>query len=240
MVQTDVTIPGALPPAPATPAVAAPETPEQLNARILSLEREKAKLENDLKATRGRSSKQVGLENRLARIESGLSGFQEMLSAISAGDTEKFTQVQTNYVQTQQERQFQAEANEIFEEVMDSLNDEEGNQVLDLRTAPELEEWRQGWNTALAQHDTRALARLQAKAERLARQAEKQHSRGEAKKVEEAARTTVREKLQAADVYDTDSAPRGGSGCRRQFTRDDLAKMTPEEYAKYRDHILRS
>ena len=140
-----------------------------------------AKLENDLKASAGRRGRQnqteqllLGEGNEIRTINSRLDA---LLQAMSSGETDnlpaELSAIQAQAAQTQATINYDAQWTDLSQELLDSVVDDAGATVLDLHSAPELENVRQMWTQAHNVKDVAGLNRAIAEAQKVARQAER-------------------------------------------------------------------
>ena len=162
---------------PPTTEAPEPDYETQLKERDAKI----AKLENDLKASAGRRGRQnqteqllLGQGNEIRTINSRLDS---LLQAMSSGETDnlpaELSAIQAQAAQTQATINYDAQWTDLSQELLDSVVDDAGATVLDLHSAPELENVRQMWTQAHNVKDVAGLNRAIAEAQKVARQAER-------------------------------------------------------------------
>jgi inosine/xanthosine triphosphate pyrophosphatase family protein len=158
----------------------ASDTPDY-QAQLQERDAEIAKLKNDLKASSGRRGRQnqmeqllLGQGNDIRTINSRLDA---LLKAMSSGETDnlpaELSAIQEQAAQTQATLNYETEWNELSQELVDSVVDDSGVQVLDLHNAPELATVREMWTQAHDRRDAKGLQRAVAEAQKVARAAER-------------------------------------------------------------------
>ena len=150
-------------------------------AQVQERDAEIAKLKNDLKASSGRRSRQnqteqllLGQGNDIRTINNRLDA---LMKAMSSGETDnlpaELSAIQEQAAQTQASLNYEAEWNELSQELVDSVVDDTGTQVLDLHNGPELAAVREMWTQAHNRKDIAGLHRAIAAAQKVARTAER-------------------------------------------------------------------
>ena len=150
-------------------------------AQVQERDAEIAKLKNDLKASSGRRSRQnqteqllLGQGNDIRTINNRLDA---LMKAMSSGETDnlpaELSAIQEQAAQTQASLNYEAEWNELSQELVDSVVDDTGTQVLDLHNGPELAAVREMWTQAHNRKDIAGLHRAIAAAQKVARIAER-------------------------------------------------------------------
>ena len=154
-------------------------------AQVQERDAEIAKLKNDLKASSGRRSRQnqteqllLGQGNDIRTINNRLDA---LMKAMSSGETDnlpaELSAIQEQAAQTQASLNYEAEWNELSQELVDSVVDDTGTQVLDLHNGPELAAVREMWTQAHNRKDIAGLHRAIAEAQKVARTTERQQRR---------------------------------------------------------------
>jgi hypothetical protein len=214
----------------ASAAAEQPETVESLRDAVAALTKER----NDLK---GQSVGRQRAADRQAEITDELASMRKLLNAFlvnqtSGGDPQALkSEIET--IQSEAAKQAVSRSwDTAYEKASGMLTDalyDGDTRVLD-PNGPELKETREAWLAARKANDREGLL----EAVHLANVARRKYDRQAAAKPAPKA-----EEPQGADL---DMAlPSGGqaAGERTRFTREDLASMTPEQYAKARTHLLK-
>ena len=150
-------------------------------AQLQERDAEIAKLRNDLKASSGRRGRQnqveqliLGQGNDIRNINNRLDA---LLKAMSSGETDnlpaELSAIQEQAAQTQASLDYESEWNELSQELVDSVVEDSGAQVLDLHNGPELAAVREIWTQAHERRDVKGLHRAIAEAQKVARRAER-------------------------------------------------------------------
>ena len=150
-------------------------------AQVQERDAEIAKLKNDLKASSGRRGRQnqteqllLGQGNDIRTINNRLDA---LMKAMSSGETDnlpaELSAIQEQAAQTQASLNYEAEWNELSQELVDSVVDDTGAQVLDLHNGSELAAVREMWTQAHNRKDITGLHRAIAAAQKVARTAER-------------------------------------------------------------------
>lgn len=181
-------------------------------AQVQERDAEIAKLKNDLKASSGRRSRQnqteqllLGQGNDIRTINNRLDA---LMKAMSSGETDnlpaELSAIQEQAAQTQASLNYEAEWNELSQELVDSVVDDTGTQVLDLHNGPELAAVREMWTQAHNRKDIAGLHRAIAEAQKVARTTERKQRR---------AAPAVVQDQDETDEFDLSTGPSaGGAG----------------------------
>ena len=207
-------------------------------AQLQERDAEIAKLRNDLKASSGRRGRQnqveqliLGQGNDIRNINNRLDA---LLKAMSSGETDnlpaELSAIQEQSARTQASLDYEAEWNELSQELVDSVVDDSGVQVLDLHNGPELAAVREIWTQAHERRDVKGLHRAIAEAQKVARAAERS-----VRKAAPAASVSDPEETSEFDLSTGPSA--GGAGMSDdRWMRDVYGNperiATPEDHAR--------
>ena len=181
------------------------------------LQKQVAKLTNDAKAQSGRRGRQQELENLLLQSNNDMRILSRkvdaLVDAVGSGNIDTLPQdlsnIRSQAAQTQADLDYQSTWGELSDDLVEATMDDDGNEVLNLRDAPELEEVRQLWTTGHQNKDVPALQRAVRQAQRVVRQMERQKS----SEAQQAARQEGREEAEGAGAFDLSTGPSaGGSG----------------------------
>ena len=222
-------------------------------ARAEAAEDNLKKVENDLKSQQGRNRRTDEVQHQLASIGDRLSTIesanQAVLRAFSSGDTDalptELSTIQAKAQQTSANRSYEARYADLSEELREAVQDGEGNPILDLYEAPELESIRQEWVTAHRNKDTAALASALAKAHRVARAAERTTGRSSEQQIRTEEREAAKARLEEAGVFDLDTGPSaaGGGLSDDRWFREVYGKesydATPADHKRAREYMAR-
>jgi uncharacterized phage infection (PIP) family protein YhgE len=181
-------------------------------AQVQERDAEIAKLKNDLKASSGRRGRQnqteqllLGQGNDIRTINNRLDA---LMKAMSSGETDnlpaELSAIQEQAAQTQASLNYEAEWNELSQELVDSVVDDTGAQVLDLHNGSELAAVREMWTQAHNRKDIAGLHRAIAEAQKVARVTERKQRR---------AAPAVAQDQDETDEFDLSTGPSaGGAG----------------------------
>jgi len=204
------------------------------------------KLEQQLKTEQGRNKKRddtdsavLGIGDRLAAMEQSNAA---LIKALAEGDTDnlpqQLDQIQAQSQNTQRGRAYQNQYRVLTEQLRAATQDESGNDILSLYEAPELEEVRQSWVDANNKRSVSALYNTLVRTHEVIRQAERGKASEKAETVRQEERTSAKQRLEEAGIYDLDTgAASAGGGA----TKDDdtwfrgYGKMdnpTPADHAR--------
>ena len=131
-----------------------PEVDWQTKAQELEKQVERA--ENNLRAERGRTTKQTERDNSLFDLSDRLGAMEQsnmaLIRALNSGDTDELpsqlTQIQNASTGRSAARSYEGRYNALAEELQGVVHDDDGNDIVSLFEAPELEQVRQsfGWH----------------------------------------------------------------------------------------------
>ena len=187
------------------------------------------KAENDLKAQRGRRNRQqeqndlvLQLSNQQRMTDRKLDA---LMQAMGTGDTdtlpEQLTSIQSDQASLNATAAYTNTWTSLSEDLVSLVQDEQGNDLIDLQTSPELAEVRTLWTDAHNRRDTRGLQAAVAEAEKVMRLVE----RGK-RSATPAGPATAED----SGAFDLDTGPAaGGSGMSDQRWLDTV--YGSEEYA---------
>ena len=204
------------------------------------------KLEQQLKTEQGRNKKRddtdsavLGIGDRLAAMEQSNAA---LIKALAEGDTDNLPQqlgqIQAQSQNTQRGRAYQNQYRVLTEQLRAATQDESGNDILSLYEAPEIEEVRLSWVDANNKRSVSALYNTLVRTHEVIRQAERGKASEKAETVRQEERTSAKQRLEEAGIYDLDTgAASAGGGA----TKDDdtwfrgYGKMdnpTPADHAR--------
>jgi hypothetical protein len=206
------------------------------------------RLEQQLKTEQGRSRKRddtdtaiLGIGDRMVAMEQSNAA---LIKALAEGDTEnlpqQLTQIQAQSQNNQRGRTYQSRYEALTGQLRGAMQDVEGNEILSLYEAPELEEVRQSWVEA---HKNKSMAGLYStlvRAHEVVRQTERSKAAQMTDSVRQEERTSAKQRLEEAGIYDLDTGPASAGG---GATKDDdtwfreYGKMdspTPADHARAR------
>jgi len=178
------------------------------------------KLEQQLKTEQGRNRKRddtdsavLGIGDRLAAMEQSNSA---LIKALAEGDTDNLPQqlgqIQAQSQNTQRGRAYQNQYRVLTEQLKAATQDENGNDILSLYEAPELEEVRQSWVEANNKRSVSALYNTLVRTHEVIRQAERGKASEKAETVRQEERTSAKQRLEEAGIYDLDTGPASAGG----------------------------
>jgi len=198
------------------------EQPEATEApdwqsRAEAAETRASKAEHDLSSQRGRARQTDEWQNQLTNIGDRIGAIEQsnhaMIRAFSSGDTDtlpnELSTIQAQSVQTSANRAYETRYAALSEELRVAVQDGEGNPILDLYQAPELETVRQQWVNAHKSKDIANLASLIAQTHRTVREAERNNGRSSEQKIRSEERNAAQERMEEAGIYDLDTGPAG-------------------------------
>jgi hypothetical protein len=184
--------------------------------RAKAAEDKVSKAENDLKAQRGRRNRQqeqsdlvLQLSNQQRITDRKLDA---LMQAMGTGDTdtlpEQLTSIQGEQANLNATAAYTNTWTSLSEDLVSLVQDEQGSDLIDLQTSPELAEVRTMWTDAHNRKDVRGLQAAVSEAQKVMRQVE----RGQRS-------STPAEPVTAEDsgAFDMDTGPSaGGSGMSNQ------------------------
>ena len=181
---------------------------------VANAEARAKKAENDLRAQQGRRSQRQELENLVLGTNNHIRlldrKVEALIKAYGSGDTDslpsQLSSIQADQASLQTQTDYQQVWTDLSQELVDLVQDEEGNPILDLQEAPELEQVRRLWTAAHQKQDKDGLHRAIQEASKVVRRIEraslKQGAADNSKKIAE-----------EAGQHDMDTGPAaGGSG----------------------------
>ena len=167
-----------------------------------------------------------------------------LIKALADGNTESLPQqlgqIQAQSQNTQRGRAYDNQYRVLTEQLREAVQDGNGNDILDLYSAPELEEVRQSWVEANKSRSVSSLYNTLVRAHEVIRQAERGKASEQAEAVRQEERNTAKQRLEEAGIYDLDTGPASAGG---GATLDDetwfreYGKMdnpSPEDHARAR------
>lgn len=219
-------------------------------AKYEATETARAKVENDLKALRGLRTTEAQREERMDAILDRVDAIDKqqsaLIKALGNNTTEELpaevARLQATSQQGQAARRFAGQYKSLYDDFIVVGQDDEGNVVLDVEKAPELEEARRTFAAGYNRTDIDNADRLVmfAKAISQGQLATKKalRARGvvEAKKVKDEAQASVKKRLDDAGVLDLDTgreAGGGGAGAKTWAAAQKIKKMSDLSDADY-------
>jgi hypothetical protein len=203
-----------------TPKLTIEEKLANLEVSNKQLLEEKAKLEGDLKSSRGRRAPMDELRAELSslgtRIDDTGRAINVLSRSVASGDTHNLSseldQIQQNSAQQRTAEAFSAQFNTLVDDLQKANQDESDQPLVDLEIDPRFQDFRSDWIAARDTYDFVALARAESKAERQLSQIHRE-SQNEALKVEQSRREVAEGKLKAINPTNMDiSAPPASNG----------------------------
>ena len=183
----------------------------QLNAQV-------KKLESDLKAANGRNkgrrSRGDESENLLLSTNNEVRMLSRrldtLMNAIGTGETDALpdavSRLNAQQVQSQADLDYQQQWESLSEDLVSAGKNANDEVLIDIHSAPELEQVRQDWTTAHQRRDVAGLARAVADAQRVIREVERASNRAEG-------RVEGRNAIVDSGAFELDTGPSvGGSG----------------------------
>lgn len=155
---------------------------EKLNAQV-------KKLESDLRAANGRGKGKRGRTDDMDNLVLSTNNEVRMLSrrldtlmnAIGTGDTDilpdAVSKLNAQQAQSQADLDYQQQWETLSDDLVSAAKDDDGEDIIDVHNAPELEQVRQDWTTAHQRRDVAGLARAVADAQRVIRGIERAQGR---------------------------------------------------------------
>ena len=185
-------------------------------------EAEKGQLQkqlNDTRSQRVNHLKQAERDERQQNTQDDVNALRKSLEAYiratTQGDTdglpEKLQQIETETQQTRQTTRFLTRYNALWADLNDIVKDDEGNDILNLYTAPELEQVRSAWNQAQTDRDEAGLQSALTDANKVVLQAERKRHRTALAEAEKTAKVIKRE-VEAEEQDDDDLGPGAPGG----------------------------
>lgn len=209
-----------------------------LKVRVETAESGLQKLENDLKAERGRRTR----DQLMGEMAADLGGVKAQLTAIAkrtaSGETEALTEDFAKIDQASSARQtlrsWESNCQEAEQSLAEAVMDDEDNVLLDKETIARL---NISWQEAQKNHDLHALYRVVSQAGKEARLAEKQKAHEDITKTEEDAKAAKKASDTKHGINDLSiPAPSGIGGSGKSWTQAQkitkLSELSDEDYAK--------
>ena len=182
-----------------------------------ALEAQLSKVQNDLRAQSGRRNRQQELENLVLQTNNQTRlldrKLEALIKATSSGDVdnlpEQLTTIHNDQATLEATSAYQTTWSELSNELVELVQDDDGNSILDLQQAPELEDVREIWTAAHRNQDARGLQRAMNEAITVVRRVERQRL----KETTEEIKTAAKEEAVDAGAFDLDTGEAaGGSG----------------------------
>ena len=194
------------------------------------------RLEQQLKTAQGRNRTRddtdaaiLGIGDRMAAMEQSNAA---LVKALAEGDTEslpqQLSQIQAQSQNNQRGRTYQSRYEALTEQLRGAVQDTDGNEIISLHSAPELEDVRQSWVEA---HKNKSMAGLYStlvRAHEVVRQAERSKATQATDSARDEERKAATQRLEEAGIYDLDTGPASAGGGASQ---DDWAWFT-QTYGK--------
>jgi hypothetical protein len=221
------------------PEAKAPET--DWKAKFEALEQAKTKADNDLKALRGQRMTEQQREERmeaiLERQEATDLKMSALIKALGNNTTEELpaevAKLQAVSQQTQGQRRFQTQYKSLYEDFTAVGQDDEGNAVLDVEKAPELEEARRTFAAGYHRNDLDNTDRLVMFAKAIAQgkqatmKALRARNQAETQRVKEEGKAAAKKVRDDAGLLDLDTGHEaGGGGVKTKAALLNLKKVT--------------
>ena len=221
-----------------------PASIDDLMAQNTSLQENITKLENDLRSERNRPNFRM-LEKDVQELREDLAANTRTITAFmhSVAPSEDADRIEGEVVQDRAARDFNRAYLGFWEQLHETANDGDGNQIVDIKTDPSFADFRTRWDKAFAARDRAGLASLVAESERTVRSLERSRlleSKEQARQEGEEAGRRRRQRAEETDL--TGVRASGGPGTTDQELVNRLGAgepMTTAEMAKARDAMER-
>ena len=196
------------------------EVQEQPDAgtEITQLSKQVKKLEGDLKAANGRNKGRRPRNDESDNLVLSTNNEVRMLSrrldtlmnAIGTGETDalpdEVSKLNAQQAQSQADIDYQRQWEVLSEDLVAASKNDDDTEIVNIHTAPELEQVRQDWTAAHQRRDVAGLARAVADAQRVIREIERENGRTEG-------RVEGRNEIVDSGAFELDTGPSvGGSG----------------------------
>jgi len=214
-------------------------------AKVQELEKQVERAENNLRAERGRATKQAERDNSLFDLADRMGAMEQsnmaLIRALNSGDTEalpeRLTEIQNASTGRSAARSYQGRYNALAEELTNIVHDDDGNEIVSLFEAPELEEVRQLWLASHNKQDIAGLYDAMNQAQRVVRRIERTRSQDEVSAIRDQERAAAKRQLEEAGVYDMDTgAAASGAGVQDDDFLTSYAR-NPERHSTPEDHL---
>ena len=230
-----------------SPAEAKPDPKLDLNAVVEDLRKQITKLENDKKAVQGwaRSQREkddllFSVGDRITQLEASNAGVAASLleigTTLDSGDgvlKGKLQEIGTTASQQAAEARFVSDYTDYWNRLNDSFLDDGGKSLIeDVKTAPELAEFRQKWSAATEKRDRQGLYSALQDAQQVARDLERKTFKQRLADAEAKVKTTKQTTLDETAALDLDTGPAGAGGATPTQDNIDtlyLAGKVPED-----------
>ena len=209
----------------ATPAPDAQDAPQEeaqeqqdAGTQISKLNDQIKKLEGDLKAATGRNKGQRSRSDESDNLLLSTNNEVRMLSrrvdtlmnAIGTGETDALpdavSKLNAQQAQSQADLDYQRQWEALSEDFVSAGRNGDDEVLIDIHSAPELEQVRQDWTSAHQRRDVAGLARAVAEAQKVIREVERENGRTEG-------RAEGRNEIVNSGAFELDTGPSvGGSG----------------------------
>ena len=223
-----------------------PEIDWQTKAQELEKQVERA--ENNLRAERGRATKQTERDNSLFDLSDRLGAMEQsnmaLIRALNSGDTDELpnqlTQIQNASTGRSAARSYEGRYNALAEELQGIVHDDDGNDIVSLFEAPELEQVRQLWLASHNKQDIAGLYDALNQAQRVVRRIERTRTQDELSAIRDQERAAAKRQLDEAGVYDMDTGvAASGAGVQdddflTSYARNPERHNTPEDHLRAR------
>jgi hypothetical protein len=181
-----------------------------------ALQAELDKVNNDLRSQSGRRNRQQELENLVLQANNTTRLLDRKVDALiraTSGDIDdlpaQLSSIQADQATFDASSAYQSIWTDLSNELVELVQDDDGNSILDIQTAPELEEVREIWTNAHRSEDTRGLQRAMNEAIKVIRRVERQRLKEATTEIKAAAK----EDAVNSGAFDLDTGPSaGGSG----------------------------
>ena len=206
------------------------EVQEQPDAgtEITQLSKQVKKLEGDLKAANGRNKGRRPRNDESDNLVLSTNNEVRMLSrrldtlmnAIGTGETDalpdEVSKLNAQQAQSQADIDYQRQWEVLSEDLVAASKNDDDTEIVNIHTAPELEQVRQDWTAAHQRRDVAGLARAVSDAQRVIRGVERDNDRA-------TGRADGRNEVVDSGAFELDTGPSaGGSGMSDQRWLDDV------------------
>lgn len=188
-------------------------------AQAAELKQHLVKLENDKRSLEVNRLKQNERDELILEIRDRLDANEKstdaLLRSLGTGDTERLPdeiqQIRSEAEQSRVRSSYETQFNSLVGELADAVKDDDGNVVLDIYTAPELEATRQEWSRASGAGDLIGLTRALNMAYRAVASKERVLAKQAKEDVKKAAKEARRKALEDVGAHDLDVGPGSSS-----------------------------
>jgi len=233
----------------ATPEAGETTEPEvDWQTKATEAEERAERAENNLRAERGRATKQVERDNSLFELADRMGAMEQsnmaLVRALSSGETEQLpdqlAQIQNASTGRSAARSYEGRYTTLADELQSIVHDDDGNEIVSLFESPELEQVRQLWLASHNKQDIAGLYDALNQAQRVVRRIERTRSQDEVSAIRDQERAAAKRQLEEAGVYDMDTgAAASGAGVQdddflTSYARNPERHNTPEDHLRAR------